>query len=713
MKTEFTLGCWQISLSEGTVASSEETKHIEPKALSVLLELARADGQVVSREKLFSEVWPNQIVGEDVLNSSIATLRKALQDDRKTNKYIQTIPKKGYKLVKDVHWTETVQKQQQHTPKKLTNIWPILLAFTAMAIVALVYFFIQKPSPETPAVDDYSIAVLPFDVYSSDPELKYFADGMVEEMLHQLAASPKLKVIARSASFRYKNSDKELSTIASELNVKYLIEGSVRAHNDELRISVQLFDARNNFQLWSRVFDDKTGDLFRIQQQVGTAVNHMLDIGGEDETIATIRSHPDSDQAYKYFIMAQAHYKNAGVHSYNQAIELLDKAIKLAPNYALAHTSKAIGHLLRFQYNGEDLHKAAKIASAELDKALQIEPLQPEAYAAKGLMYTYLQDYEKAESAFLKAIELNPKLRLAQHNFGYMLWRQARFQEALVHLGVALASDPLAKPTNFLMGDSLASLAEFDKAIAHYQHCQQVLPGYVWCYSGLARIYQVVGNLELAKINMEKSRQVEDTGDSWRDISHSGLLIHLGQYQQATKMLDNIENNEITGNRLFRNRLLIAKAQGDDAGFINYMDMKYQQFPSNQATKKFRAYTAFMQKDYSLAVKLYQAVMQENKNSIFNIWDYADGISHGINLAVSYQKIGKLKQREIILMQLEQHLSSFSGRLDNISGVIYIQSKYQSLIGNTSKSQNLLEQVQHKWALKWWLESDSFWDELP
>jgi len=208
---------------------------------------------------------------------------------------------------------------------------------------------------------------------------------------------------------------------------------------------------------------------------------------------------------------------------------------------------------------------------------------------------------------------------------------------------------------------------------------------------------------------MEKSLQVEDTGDSWRDIAHSSLLISLGQYQQATDMLDGVEQIAITGNRFFRNRLLIAYALNNETGFIDYMNKKYKKFPKNESTKKYRAYAAFMQNDFELAISLYESVVQENSKSMFNIWDYADGISHGLNLAVSYEKTGQLKKKEQILMQFEQHLSSFSDRLNKVSGVHYVQAKYQAIIGNTSKSEKLLNQVNNKWSLKWLLEVDAFW----
>jgi len=714
----FELGPWMVNCNEGTVCSSDEVKRLEPKVLSVLYLLAEAEGAVVSRDNFLDSVWPDQVVGDDVINSSIAALRKALGDDRKTNSYIKTVPKKGYQLVKQIKWIDDNSNDSQgeitkhQTKKTLTRKmhWLSIVFLTIVLYSIVIYFSLPPAKEDLTEEKDYSIAVLPFDVYSDLDELSFFSDGLAEEILHQLATNNQLNVMSRSASFQFRNSDKELSVIADELNVKYLIEGSIREYNNELRITIQLLDATTNYQLWSRVFDDKSGDLFRIQQKVATAINNMLNLGDSSATTTVKpRSHPDSDEAYKYYLMAQAHFKNAGINSYNNAIALLDKAIKIAPDYALAYTSKAVGYLLSFQYNNISLNRAVEIASDSIDKALEINPLQPEAFAARGLMYTYTQKFGKAETAFLRAVELNPQLRIARHNYGFMLWKEARYRESLQQLDVAIEIDPLAKPTNFLIGDSLARLAEFQKAITHYQHCQSVLPEYVWCYSGLADIYRILGRLDFAKTNMDKSYQVENTGDTWRDISHISLMIYLEQYQQALALHKKIEHKMVTGNNLFRNIWLLSRAEKSDAKFYSYIEGKYEKHSKNLSTKKYRALAAFMQQEYDLAVELYESVLEDNPNTIYEILDYADGLSHAINLAVSYEKIGKSQQRELILMQLEQHLNSFSERLDQVSGVLYIKAKYQIMIGNKAASEQLLKKVKKQWPLKWQIEQDPFW----
>ncbi len=719
MEEAFQLGSWLINSSEGIISSEAETKRIEPKALSVLLCLAKAQGQVVSRESLLDCVWPNQYVGDDVINSSISTLRKALGDDRKENKYILTIPKKGYKLVQMAHWhaqngsLEEIVSQPSYTPKTVSfsrHIYKKPLIITFILVVAfLALYLIQPPLQKEAAAIDNSIAILPFDVYSNNSNTIFFADGLAEEMLHQLSSNPALKVVARSASFQYRDSNKTLSAIASELNVKYLVEGSVREYKNELKITVQLIDAKNNFHLWSRVFDEKSGDLFKIQEQVGVAVNDMLSIKESKNNWTSSRRHPQSVQAYKYFVMAQAHFKAAGANSYKEAMVLLDKAITIAPNYALAYTSKATALLLQFQYNQMSLEEAQKLASSALKQALRLEPDQPEAHAALGLMYTYTQEFDKAETEYLKAIQLNPKLRIAHHNFAFMLWKKARYPQAIKHLEFALETDPLAKPTNFLLGDSLARMGYFDKAIELFKHCQKVLPEYVWCYSGLGEIYRITGDLKQAEIFMERSATLADTGDYWRDNSHASLLIYLNKHQQATKMLDRVTIKTAITNTLLRNRLLIALSTNKMPQFIKRVDVLFKKYPENIEAQKFKALTAFWLNDFSTVVNLYEKVLKKNPATMFELWDYADGISHPLNLALAYEKMGMVKKKQQLLMRIEQHLSSFSGRLENVYGYLYVKAKYNYLLGNVLASQKTLAHLKDKWALSWLATKDYFW----
>jgi len=717
VKKDFLLGKWLVCISEGTISCSGEKRRLEPKALSVLMVLAEAGGVLVSREELLDAVWYNQVVGDDVINSNIAALRKALGDDRKTDRFIQTVPKKGYKLVKDIQWLEaedegSVSGATTQTIKSLSSAfnWRLYLPL-ALILLIVVSVIVKQPQGEViPAGDDFSIAVLPFDVFGADPDLGYFADGLAEEMLHQLVTNPNLKVMARSASFKYRGSEKSLSTIAEELKVKYLIEGSVRIHDEELRVTVQLIDARNNFHLWSRVFDDSSGELFKIQQQVGVAVSDMLNITATTKKITPNREHPESEQAYKYFVMAQAHMK---VGNYEESLSLFKQALALSPAYALAYVGKAANYLLLYQYRHIDKQAAVSAATLALEEALLLDPDLAEAYATRGLMYTYLKQYDKAEQLYLKALELNPNLRLAHHNLAFMLWQQSRYKEAVKHAEIAQETDPLSAPTFFILGDSLASLAEFEKAIALYQHCQKVLPDSVACRAGLANLYQITGEMDKARVNLELSASVSEPGNFWHNNTYASYLIHEGHFESAATILDEMALKNPVDYFLLRTRWLAALARDDMDEYINLIDRLAKQFPEDMDVHKFQAVIAYWQQDYELAVKLYEKTLADSPRFMFNLWDYSDGMSHAVNLVVSYDKTGRQKEKQQLLMQIEKHFNSFPDGFSTIPGGDYIRAQYDRLLGNTNSSEQLLEQLQQSWALKWLPQKDPFWLIYP
>ncbi len=712
MNKDFLLGSWLVCPAEGTISYKEEKIRLEPKALSVLIVLARASGIVVSREQILDAVWKNQIVGDDVINSNIASLRKALGDDRKTNRFIQTVPKKGYKLVRDVEWIEpgATAKPELKTKavSKSTN-WRWFAAIALGIAISIFAVMSQFQQNQTVSENDLSIAVLPFDIFSPDPELKFFADGLAEEILHQLVTNPQLKVMARTASFHYRDSDKNLSTIATELNVKYLIEGSVRKYGETLRITVQLIDAQNNFHLWSRVFDSTSSEIFKIQLQVGIAVSDILNTRDTKLTAVYTRSHPESEQAYKYFLMAQSHMKVASVESFEEALLLFEKALELSPEYALAYTGKANAHLLLYQYKHINRDDAISNAETALEKAIQLDPEQAEAYAVKGLMYTYLKQYDNAEKFYLKALAIHPKMHLAHHNYSFMLWNQSRYKEAIEQAEIALSSDPLSKQTYFLIGDSLASLAKFDEAIANYQHCQKVLPEFLSCHAGLANLYQIIGDLDNAKINLDKSAAVSQGGNFWHNNTYASYLIHTGNYSVASKLLIETSKQSPTNYFLLRTRWLLALAQNNVGDFIEHLNNIEKTNPEDEDVLKFLALSAYWQKDYKLAVKRYEKILTDSPHFMDNLWDYSDGLSHAITLAVSYHRTGQLNKKQELLLQIEQHLNSFSDRLNQVPGGLYIKAQYNNLIDNQQETLKILARLEQEWSINWLIKKDPFW----
>ena len=297
--------------------------------LSLLLEHA---GQVVTREELRRKVWPSSVYVDfdHGLNNAIARLRDALGDDREAPRYIETLPRIGYRFVCQVDETaappahnEVRSANDGHTvlappaPVSTGSGWRrsarplaalVLLGAVAVLLIVWAGHWRSPPAPSGSALTDPSLAVLPFANLSSDKENEYFADGLTEALVTKLAAIHGLKVVARTSSFRFKGRQESAGSIAQALHVNHLLEGSVSRAGTQLRITAQLIDARNDAHMWSQTFDRRAGDIFKIQDEIAFAVAAALKVSLLDADEFRIRSHGTSDpEAYRLYLIARSH----------------------------------------------------------------------------------------------------------------------------------------------------------------------------------------------------------------------------------------------------------------------------------------------------------------------------------------------------------------------------------------------------------------------
>src|SRR6516164_10145346 len=233
------VGSWIVDPSLNGMSSDGRTVRLEPKVMEVLLCLAQHPGETLSKEQLFQAVWPNIVVTEDVLKRCIAELRRAFDDDAREPRIIETISKRGYRLVAPV---------------------------TARS---------ASPVPAESAVSD-SIVVMPFVNMSGDAENEYFADGITEEIINALAQIADLHVVARSSAFSFKGKHIDPRIVGEQLSVRTVLEGSVRKAGDTLRITVQLVNASDGFHLWSERYDREMKDVFAVQEEIARSIAERL-----------------------------------------------------------------------------------------------------------------------------------------------------------------------------------------------------------------------------------------------------------------------------------------------------------------------------------------------------------------------------------------------------------------------------------------------------
>ncbi|MCK4709262.1 MAG: winged helix-turn-helix domain-containing protein, partial [Gammaproteobacteria bacterium] len=288
-KAPFIIGEWEIDPSLGRVSgrnSVSGTTKLEPQVMAVLLCLAKQPNQVVSREFIEEQAWPNRVVGYDSLSTAIIKLRKALNDDSKNPRYIETVPKRGYRLIAKVSAvkddslvvTKAVSPISSTSPAKAINPRHqriqlfLILSLITTGLVFMLYNKLPYLMTNVQVDSKNTIAVLPFDNMSGDIQQEYFSNGITADLITDLSKINGLSVIARNSVFAYKNSSTDVRKIGKELAVNYIIEGSVQKDKNKVRISARLIDANSGHNLWADRFDGSLEDIFALQDNVTTKI---------------------------------------------------------------------------------------------------------------------------------------------------------------------------------------------------------------------------------------------------------------------------------------------------------------------------------------------------------------------------------------------------------------------------------------------------------
>jgi len=476
----FRFGAWQAFPTRNLLLGPPGEIHIEPKVMQVLEYLASHPGQVVNRDTLLHDIWEGRAFSDEPLSRCIFELRHALGDSAKDPKYIETIPKSGYRL------TCTVESLGQATGRRRIA----LAAFLGLILIAAVYVAYRSTltnpieSPQLTAEGAtksappvYSIAVLPFVNMSADPEQEYFSDGITEEILNGLTAFRGLRVISRTSSFSFKETDVPIPEVAEALGVANILEGSVRKSGNRVRITANLIDAGNDRQLWSGSYERELGDIFMIQDEISAAIVAALEehLGLQFEAaprgIATVRT--EAHDAYlRGMFLGQ---KNDRV-AFEGAVREFEKAIALDPDYALAHAALA-GTILSLRRNRSgNLTNAVAIARAapHAERAMTLDPGLAEAHAATGSVLLIQNNPEEALTYYRQAIKINPNYDVPYNAMGVILFeRLGQYKEAFAMEEMALQLNPMdsALKYNRIMSlIALNRLAEADRELEKYAY---------------------------------------------------------------------------------------------------------------------------------------------------------------------------------------------------------------------------------------------------
>jgi TolB-like protein/Tfp pilus assembly protein PilF len=417
------------------------------------------------------------------------------------------------------------------------------------AVISIALFFLgrytvsNKPAALPNELSAKSIAVLPFDNLSRDPDNAFFAEGVQDEILTRLAKVADLKVIARTSTQRFKSAPENLSDIAKQLGVLNILEGSVQKANDQVRVNVQLINALTNTHLWAEIYDRKLTDIFAVESDIAKTIADALQAkltGSEKQMMA---AQPTTDTtAYELYHKGRSLWEKRSGDNIPKAITFYEQAIARDPNYALAYAGLADAYVLLPSYTAASQRDAYPKAKAAALKSLQLDPNLAEAHTAVAKIYNFVDIDNKASiREFERAIELKPNDATAHHWLGSgPLVNLGRFDEAITHGKRAVELDPLSQIMNTDYGTIFFYAKKCEESIALLRKALELDPTFGYGNQVLAIAYQAKGDLPHAIAQFEKAKQFSDDPIIAAQLAAAKALA--GDKDAARKMLAELNN---------------------------------------------------------------------------------------------------------------------------------------------------------------------------
>ncbi len=476
--TVLRIGAWRVDPPLDEISKDGLTVKLEPRAMQLLLCLAEHQGQVVSVEELLSAVWKDVVVTADSVYHTVAALRRVLGDSAHEPVYIANVVRRGYRLVASAgSWVDVPTTPAHDSMIVPRNELPAVAAGKTAA-------------PASSAVNDRSIAVLPFTNLSADSDNDYFGDGLAEEILNALSQVPDLRVAARSSAFSFKSKNASVTDIAERLHVATVLEGSVRRAADRLRITVQLIDAKSGFHLWSERYDRQFADIFEIQDEIARAVVARFQL-----TLSAASTRPTANvEAYELYIRGRYEWHERTPTTMQSALRCFEESSRLDPSNALAFTGLADCYAILANYGWMPTNTARTPALAAMQRATALAPDFWETNYAQGLhIATFQRNWRAASPFFERAAAINPRSALAQTWVGLFFAAVRERARAITQVALGQQIDPLSLYGHAYAAIGLAAVGELDAAEHAARRALELRPDYPAALWALGRTLSRAG----------------------------------------------------------------------------------------------------------------------------------------------------------------------------------------------------------------------------
>jgi TolB-like protein/DNA-binding winged helix-turn-helix (wHTH) protein/Tfp pilus assembly protein PilF len=503
------VGEFELDLRTAELRNHGQKFILQGQPFQVMAVLLERPGELVAREHLKKRLWPSDtfVDFDHSLNKAVNRLREALNDSAEKPRYVETIARRGYRLIAPVEWigspppkaqlpasearciVQSSSIQEQLTERRFASgllrrhfvailVTMLVLLFAGLALLhwrggtnvsegqGRFISYNQFSRRRAAVAQVRSIAVLPLDNLSHDPEQEYFADGMTEALIDNLSKIGALRVISRTSVMQYKKTRKSLPEIAGDLRVDAILEGSVQRSANHVRITAQLIDGKMDAHLWARSFDRDLSDVLALESEVAKAVASEIQITLTPADVARLpRSHAVSQKAHDAYLRGRYLWNTRSKEGLEQSITFYQEAIKEDPQYALAYAGIADSYIL-LENNGQ---MTASRANSEMRmaamKAVTTDPNLADAHMLLADVRETEWNWAGAEEEYKRALELNPGSARAHHWYAVFLSELKRFDEAVLEINHAVDLEPLSPRLQVTQSEIYYFAGRFDEAL--------------------------------------------------------------------------------------------------------------------------------------------------------------------------------------------------------------------------------------------------------
>jgi TolB-like protein/DNA-binding winged helix-turn-helix (wHTH) protein/Flp pilus assembly protein TadD len=613
-------GTFEVSLQSGEVRKAGVRIRVQQQPLKLLEALLEHPGQVVTREELRSRVWPNESFGDfdQAVNIAIAKLRSALGDSAENPRYIETLPKRGYRFIAEVsfvdgdgrirrpgspsadspgtepghqvrdnglavpHGTEAVPQFQSRglavaPQRRLRPTRRVVMALGLVLGLGILSVFLLRSRGHAP-IAIRSLAVLPLENLSGEASQNYFSDGMTDELITDLAQISALRVISRTSVMVYKGARKPLPQIARELHVDAVVEGTVLRAGDQVRITAQLIDASTDKHLWSHSYEGELRDTLALQDRVARAIAEEIQISLTPREQAALKSVKVVNPiAYESYLKGRYFWNKRTADGLKVALAYFKQASEEDPKYAQAYSGLADTYALLgdWQYAVMTPKEANPQAKAAALKAVELDGALGEAHNSLAFMLDGFDwDLDSGGKEFRRAIELNPGYATGHHWYAWHLALLGRYDEAIAEMKKAQSLDPLSLIINADLAELFVLSHAYDESIRQSRTTIEMDPNFAMAHNQLAQAYLQQHLYKEAVVELQKAVQL--SGGSPTCIANLARAYALsGQKSEALTLLSDLKTSPTPGFSHASEIAAIYVSLGDMDAAMNWIEKGY------------------------------------------------------------------------------------------------------------------------------------------